>query len=226
MLSQTQSEKRAGKDYLVQIPGLHGGDQGHGLDITQPEQRQLEASLWREPRISGKWASHCLLLCLQQGFSASAPWTLGGCILYCGLPRWHQWLKNPPVIARDIRDMDLIPGSGRYPGGGNGNPLQYSWLENLMGRGAWRAPVHGVAKSRARLKWLSTHACTSFVVGGQPVHCRAVGCISNLEFYPLGTTYSLGWQPKISPDIAKCPLGGQNCTWLKVTSIWHFKSLR
>ena len=44
-------------------------------------------------------------------------------------------------------DLGLIPGSGRFPGEGNGNPLQYSCLENLMDRGAWWATVHGVAKS-------------------------------------------------------------------------------
>jgi len=48
----------------------------------------------------------------------------------------------------------LIPGSGRSPGEGNGNPLQYSCLENLMDRKAWWATVHGVAKSWTRLRWL------------------------------------------------------------------------
>ena len=48
-------------------------------------------------------------------------------------------------------DLALIPGSGRSPGGGNGNPLQYSGLENPLDRGAWQAAVHGVAKSRKRL---------------------------------------------------------------------------
>ena len=56
-------------------------------------------------------------------------------------------VKNSPANAGDIRDEDLIPGSERSSGGGNGNPLQYSCLENPMDRGAWRATVHGVAKS-------------------------------------------------------------------------------
>ena len=56
-------------------------------------------------------------------------------------------LKNPPANAGDIRVMGSVPGSGRAPGGGHGNPLQYSCLENLMDREAWRATVHGVAKS-------------------------------------------------------------------------------
>ena len=56
-------------------------------------------------------------------------------------------VKNPPANAGDLRDKGLIPGLGRFPGGGNGNPLQYSFLENPMDRGAWRATVHGVAES-------------------------------------------------------------------------------
>ena len=58
-------------------------------------------------------------------------------------------VKNPTVNAGGISDMDSISGSGRFPGEGNGNPLQYSRLENPMDRRAWRSRVHGVAKSRA-----------------------------------------------------------------------------
>ena len=53
--------------------------------------------------------------------------------------------------ACNVGDLGLIPGSGRSPGGGHGNPLQYSCLENLMDRGAWWATVHGVTKNRIRL---------------------------------------------------------------------------
>ena len=53
--------------------------------------------------------------------------------------------------ACDAGDLDSIPGLGRSPGGGHGNPLQYSCLENPMDRGVWRAIVHGVSKSRTRL---------------------------------------------------------------------------
>ena len=56
-------------------------------------------------------------------------------------------VKNPPLNAGDIRDVGLIPGWGRSPGGGHGNPLQYSCLENPQDGGAWLAVVHGVAKS-------------------------------------------------------------------------------
>ena len=57
-------------------------------------------------------------------------------------------VKNPPVNAGDVRDMDSIPGSGRSPGGGYGNSLQYSCLEDLMDRGAWRVIVNRVTKSQ------------------------------------------------------------------------------
>ena len=55
-------------------------------------------------------------------------------------------VKNPPANAGDARQVGLIPGLGRSPGGGRGNPLQYSCLENPMDRGAWWATVHGVAE--------------------------------------------------------------------------------
>ena len=51
-------------------------------------------------------------------------------------------VKNPPANVGDTRDTGSIPGSGRSPGAGNGNPLQYSCLENAMDRGAWEATVY------------------------------------------------------------------------------------
>ena len=65
-------------------------------------------------------------------------------------------IKNPPSSAGVVRDEGLVPGSGRSPGGGNVHPFQDSLLENPMDREAWRATVHGVAKSWTRLKQLST----------------------------------------------------------------------
>ena len=59
--------------------------------------------------------------------------------------------KNPPANAGDTGKAALIPGSGRSPGEGNGNPFQYLCLENPMDGGAWWATVHGVAKSRTQL---------------------------------------------------------------------------
>ena len=57
---------------------------------------------------------------------------------------------------QETRDSGSIPGLGRSPGGGHGNPLQYTCLENPMDREAWRATVHGVTKSRTLLKRLTT----------------------------------------------------------------------
>ena len=56
-------------------------------------------------------------------------------------------IKNLHDNAGDARDVAFIPGSGRSPGVGNGTPLQYSCLENSMGREAWQAAVHGASKS-------------------------------------------------------------------------------
>ena len=60
-------------------------------------------------------------------------------------------VNSPTASAGDVRDRDLIPGLGRYPGEGNGYPFQYSCLENPVDRGAWWATVHGVVKSWTRL---------------------------------------------------------------------------
>ena len=67
-------------------------------------------------------------------------------------------VKNPIAKAGDIGDTVSILGLGRSPGGGHGNPLQYSCLENPMDRGAQRTIAHGVAQSRTLVKRLSTYA--------------------------------------------------------------------
>ena len=67
-------------------------------------------------------------------------------------------VKNPRANAGDIRDTGSICGWRRSPGGGHGNPLQYSCVENPMDRGAWQATLHRVAKSWTGLKQLSMHA--------------------------------------------------------------------
>ena len=90
------------------------------------------------------------------GFTSHASHTLG-------VPRAATWalvVKNPPANAGDIRNAELILGLGRSPGGGHGDSLQYSCLENPMDRGAWWAAVHR-SQSRTQLKRLSTHTCKS-----------------------------------------------------------------
>ena len=81
-------------------------------------------------------------------------------LLLIGMLRFaHNWratwdfqggavVKNLPANTGEPRDTGSIAGSGRSPGVGNGSPLQYSCLGDFMDRGAWRAPVHGAAKSQ------------------------------------------------------------------------------
>jgi len=82
-------------------------------------------------------------------------------------------VKNPPANAGDLRDMGLIPGSGRSPGEGHGNPLQYSCLENPMDRGAWRATDHRFAKSDTTEETYHTHNKSTL--------CRCLKFISHMK---------------------------------------------
>ena len=95
----------------------------------------------------------------------------------------------------DAGDLGLIPGWGRSPGGGNGNPLQYSCLGNPMDRGAWRAAVYRVTQSQTRLKRLSMHAhiletehkegCSDqadqTIFASKPLPCHLTGCTAGLS---------------------------------------------
>ena len=69
-------------------------------------------------------------------------------IYHYGASQVVSVVKNLPSNARDIKDMGMIPGTGRFPRGGPGNPLQYSCLENPMDWGAWLATVHKGAKTQ------------------------------------------------------------------------------
>ena len=80
-------------------------------------------------------------------------------------------VKKPPMNARDIRDVGSISRWGRSPGGGHGNPLQDSCLEDPMDRGAWWATVHRATKNQTQLKCLSTHALSE---------CDSWSCFSHL----------------------------------------------
>ena len=90
-------------------------------------------------------------------------------------------VKNLPANEGDIRDVGSIPGSARSPGGGNGNPLQDSCLENPMDRGVWQATVHRVAKSQTRLKQLNTHKHTHTHTQSTHKHTLTF-CITGLIF--------------------------------------------
>ena len=115
-------------------------------------------------------ATHCSILAWR------IPWTEEpGRLQSMGSQRVrHKGITDPLVVfpatslvvqmvnasAYNSGDLGSIPASERSPGEGNGNPLQYSCLENPMDRGAWQAAVHRVAQSRTGLKRLSTHAHT------------------------------------------------------------------
>ena len=105
-------------------------------------------------------------------------------------------VKTLLADAGDVRDVGSIPGSGRSPGGGNSNSLQYSCLENPMDREALWAIVHGVAKSQTRLKRLSS---SIYLFIGS--HCLARGILvpqPGIEpITPIGEAQSLNsWTPR------------------------------
>ena len=89
-------------------------------------------------------------------------------------------VKNLPAM-QETQETGSVPGSGRSPGGGHGNPLQYSCLETPMDRGAWWATVHGVARSQTRLKDLSVHAC-KYLYALVSIRLVSVGCVSEGNF--------------------------------------------
>ena len=80
-------------------------------------------------------------------------------------------VKNMSAVQVDLRDADLIPGLGRSPGGGHGNTLQDSCLENPTDRGAWRVAVHRVTQRRTRLKWRSVRAHSALKEVAKEVAC-------------------------------------------------------
>ena len=87
---------------------------------------------WLQARQSTAWFKVTVQFFLRGIFA---------CLLCARASQVALVVKNPPANARDVRDAGLIPGSGRSPGEGYGNPLRYSCLKNPMDRGAWRAIV-------------------------------------------------------------------------------------
>ena len=92
--------------------------------------------------------------CVRVSFLFKAEW------YSTGVSQVPLVVKNPPDNAGDVGDAGSIAGLGKSSGGWHSNPLQYSCLENPVDRGVWWATVHGLAKSRTPLKWLSMHAHT------------------------------------------------------------------
>ena len=104
--------------------------------------------------------------------------------------------KNPTCPCNRCKRCGFDLWSGRPPGGGHGNPLQYSCLENPMNREAWRAIVHRVAKSHTQLKQLSMHANSKLVIA-------VLLSLSQLS-YPLRKEYSPAQNKAISRRSAAC----------------------
>ena len=96
-------------------------------------------------------------------------------------------VKTSPANAGGIRDAGSTPGSGRSPGEGHGNPLQYSCLENPMDRGAWRATVHG-GHTESETTEVTQHACTHAV---RRVRIQKVLEIATKEGRHLPTDFSV-----------------------------------
>ena len=80
-------------------------------------------------------------------------------------------VKNAPANAGDVRDANLIPGSGRSPGGGDGNPLQYSFLENPMDRGAWWLQSMGSQRDRHNCIYTHTHTRAQHIIQRDRAYC-------------------------------------------------------
>ena len=112
------------------------------------------------------------------------------------LPRASQValaVKNPPAKAGDLRDSGSIPGSGRFPGGRQGNPLQYSCLENPMDRGALQATVHGVTESWTQLKQLSTAHTVIYPYLLPHTKIHYLGTNTRLPIYAMTFTSAFHW---------------------------------
>ena len=125
-------------------------------------------------------------------------------------------VKSLPANAGDVREEGSISGSGRSPGEGNSNPLQYSCLESPTDRGAWRAMIHRVAQSQTRLKWLSTAQ-----------QCPKERTLNEhqLDWTEAGLTWSFSEKDFQEPRsdlcvcVCVCMLSCFSCVWLFAT-LW------
>ena len=112
-----------------------GGDSGVDTGIQEgPTARPHGAPTVQSHSHSWDFSFSCTLRVEDKQLMLPGPWVALA-------------VKNPPANSGDVRYKGSIPGSGRSPGGGHGNPLQHSCLENPMDRGAWKATVRGVTKS-------------------------------------------------------------------------------
>ena len=103
--------------------------------------------------------------------------------------------KNPPANAGGIRYASSLPGSGRWLGGGHGNPLQCSCLEDPINRGAWWITVYRVTKDRTQLNWLNTYTHT----GGTSVNSQHVCLVCDTPPCLFGSEWA-----HITPNVLRC----------------------
>ena len=139
---------------------LHALLRGIVLTEVSEQSSTMDSSLRLKPellKLSWPWDSF-LYLFIYWHHSECIPPPLSD---FFGFPGGSDGKES----AYNAGDSGLIPGSGRSLGNWNGNPFQYSYLENPMDRGAWRATVHRVTKSRIRLKWLWLSTQASFRSG-------------------------------------------------------------
>ena len=116
----------------------------------------FESTITLSHHVSPAIASHLVLIPQYLPLSTHFTGFPGGTVI-----------KNLPAHAGDIRDAGLIPGSGRSPEEGNGNPLQYSCLEHSIDRGVWQAPVHEVTKSQTQPSDWAHSTCTTHIHSNQ-----------------------------------------------------------
>ena len=134
--------------------------------------------------------------------------------------------KNSPANAGDARDMGSIPGWGRSPGEGNGNPLQYSYLGNPIDRGAWRATVHRVTKSQTWLNnWIRTNRHQYWLTE----LLQSKGCVSTKSSQHVVGAPGLSWIPfpPSFPFVSNlcCGFHGDECLAFSRSISHRFSSL-
>ena len=120
------------------------------LSPTGRDKLSLQIKVLRAIDIEPSWKLGrcvCVFICLHSATNVTGHLNLLNYLDFSGVSQVALVVKNPPACSRDIRDRGLIYGLERSPGGGHGNALQYSCLEDPMDRGGWQAAVHGVARS-------------------------------------------------------------------------------